>query len=136
MMFNVLYFQIVVGKYQAYRTIKSYLNAGYIQVWNRLYFYKYKRINRCLISNFSFVFTGYYNDLSSDCRLYHICKWHNSSYHASDASELVMMTSDTFLCPDRSRFDLFQLKCKERWKSTVCFINESTTFALSWCKRQ
>ena len=97
-----------------YRTKKSYFNAADIQVWNWLYFYECKGINKYLILNFSFVFSGYYNDLSSDCRLYHICKRHNTSYHASDAPNLVMMTSDTFLCPDRSRFDLFQLKCKAR----------------------
>ena len=73
----------------------------------------YSKINLDRIFNI-LLFKGYYSDVSSDCRIYHICKIENEIFDIDGENIGPIMSTETFLCPVGSRFDLKERKCNSR----------------------
>ena len=61
------------------------------------------------------VWKGYYSDIDSECRVYHICKIENDLVDIKGGKIGPIMSTETFLCPVGSRFDMKERECKSRW---------------------
>ena len=63
---------------------------------------------------FLFGWKGYYSDVYSECRVYHICKMENELVDIKGGNIEPIMSTETFLCPVGSRFDMQERECKSR----------------------